>query len=376
MPAVPNINRERLRQTFLDLVAFDSLHPNEAPCSRWCAEALRDAGFITRHDAAGNLIAQKSGTVEGARPIFFSGHVDTVRPTKGLVVREEDGVFRTSGDTILGADDKCAVAAILEGVRVLEEARIPHGDLQVILSVGEECGLIGARALATEEIAGGIGFVLDAYGPPGGIVSSAPTHMIIRAEFTGKAAHAGFEPEKGVSAIQVAARAVDRMKLGRIDAETTANIGIIEGGTMTNIVAEQASLLMEARGRDAVALSAQVAHMHHALESAASEYGAEVQVEVQEIYRTYRFQPDDEPVRLARQAWRNFAGEDDPRERFEDTGGGSDASVFNERGAPTVVLTCGYYEPHGIHEYTTLDDMDTCARWVIEIARLAATGAY
>jgi len=368
------IDATRLRQTFLDLVAFDSPPGQEGPVSRWCAEVLHECGFVVQHDEAGNLIAQKSGAVSEAQRIFFSGHVDTVRPTEGLVVREDDGVFRTSGDTILGADDKCAVAAILEGVRVLGEQDVPHGDLQVILSVGEEVGLVGARALATEVIAGGIGFVLDAEGPPGGIISSAPTHRVLIATCRGRAAHAGFEPEKGVSAIQIAARAIDRMRLGRIDPETTANVGIVQGGTATNIVAEEATVRFEARSRNEATLAAQVSHMRQTLETAARDLGGAVEIEERQVYRTYRFTEDDAPVRIAREAWARVVGEDGEPARFQPTGGGSDGSVFNARGVPSLVLTCGYYLPHGVHEWTTLRDMEQCARWVVEIARAAAGG--
>src|SRR5256885_3074123 len=127
MLRVPEVNEERVRRLFLDLVAFNSPPGEEREVSRFCAERLRDAGFVIQHDAAGNLIAQKAGTVAAAPRIFFSGHVDTVQPTEGLVVREEEGVFRTSGATILGADDKAAVAEILEAVLPLEDTAASHG---------------------------------------------------------------------------------------------------------------------------------------------------------------------------------------------------------------------------------------------------------
>ena len=199
------INKARLRQTFLDLVSFNSPHGLERDVNLYCAEALRDAGFVCQHDATGNLIAQKGGDAAEARRIFYSAHTDTVEPTVDLVVREVEGVFRTSGNTILGADDKAAVAAIIEAMRAIDELGLVHGDLQVIFSVGEEVGLIGAHALAPEVIAGSLGFVFDASGPTGTIITAAPTHDVMRVKVRGRATHAGFSPEKGISALQIAA---------------------------------------------------------------------------------------------------------------------------------------------------------------------------
>src|SRR5262249_55029790 len=244
------IDSNRLRRLFLELVNFNSPPGQEAEVSAWCAETLRGAGFETRHDDAGNLIARKTGSVAGAPPVFFSGHVDTVQPTEGLVVREVDGVFRTGGTTILGADDKAAVAEILEAMRRLHEMGEAHGDLQVVLSVKEEVGLGGARALAPETIAGSLGFVFDASGAPGRIISSAPSHEHLYLRFRGRAAHSGIDPEDGVSAIEAAARAIASMRLGRVDGETTANVGLIQGGKARNIVPDDVHVHAEARSRD------------------------------------------------------------------------------------------------------------------------------
>ncbi|MCC2671728.1 MAG: peptidase T-like protein, partial [Armatimonadetes bacterium] len=273
------VDRERLRRTFLDLVSFNSPHGAERDVSRYCAEALRDAGFVCQHDAAGNLIAQKGGDAAEARRIFYSAHTDTVEPTEGLVVREVDGVFRTSGNTILGADDKAAVAALLEAMHVIEEERLLHGDLQVILSVGEEVGLVGAYALDPAVVAGSLGFVFDASGATGTLITGAPTHDMLEVRVRGQAAHAGFAPEKGISALRIAARAIDRMRLGRIDPKTTANLGIMKGGTANNVVPEEAYLLFEARSRNVAVLDEQVRHMRECLEEAAAHFGGRLEID-------------------------------------------------------------------------------------------------
>jgi tripeptide aminopeptidase len=363
------INTARLRQTFLDLVSINSPPGRERPVAQRCAELLRDAGFVCQTDAAGNVIAQKSGAVSTAPRVFFSSHTDTVQPTEGLVVREVDGVFHTSGTTILGADDKAGLTQILEAMQTLEERQIPHGDLQVILTTGEEVGLLGAKALAPEVIAGSLGFVFDASGMVGSVITAAPTHDMLHVKYTGRAAHAGFAPENGASALQMACRAIDRMRLGRIDPETTANLGTLRGGTANNIVAEHAWLLLEARSRNRDALDAQTRHMRECLEEGARAFGGSVEIDHQREYQGYTWTAEDAVVRIASQAWRKVAGGEPT---LRPTGGGSDANVFNARGVPAVVLSCGYVDAHTVHERIPLADLAAGAEWALRIAETAA----
>lgn len=362
------VNSTRLRETFLTLVGCNSPTGAEEAVGEWCAARLRAARFAARRDAVGNWIAEKEGAVAGAERLFFSGHLDTVAPTEGLQVVEEEGVFRTDGRTILGADDKAALAAILEAVAVIAEREIAHGPLQVIFSVGEETGLIGAHALDPEVIRGGIGFVLDASGPTGTIITAAPSHEILEATFIGRAAHAGFCPEAGISALQAVSRAVATMRLGRMDDETTANVGIVRGGTANNIVPAEAYLKAEARSRDRQKLVAQVDHMLERLQSGAAEVGATVEIKRRACYDGYQFTPEDRPLALAAAGFRRLGREP----AFRPTGGGSDANVFNRRGIPSVVLSCGYMDAHAVTEHVSLADMELSAEWVIAIAQAAA----
>ncbi len=366
------INTARLRRTFLDLLEINSPPGSEREVTRYCVEALREAGFVCQTDPAGNVIAQKAGTRSVAPRLFFSAHTDTVQPTAGLVVREEEGVFRTSGTTILGADDKAGLAEILEAVRTLDDLGADHGDLLVALTTREEIGLVGAKEFAPEVLAGCIGFVFDASGAPGSIITAAPTHDVMEVEIRGKAAHAGFAPERGVSALQIAARALCEMRLGRIDPETTANAGVLQGGTANNIVPEHATLSLEARSRNPEVLERQVAHMRECLERAAAEYGGEIRIRHEREYRGYSWGRDDLPVRLAAEAWRRATGEEPT---FRPTGGGSDANVFNARGIPTVVLSCGYLEAHSVHEHIALTDLVRAAEWAVQIAIVAGEPA-
>jgi tripeptide aminopeptidase len=369
MPSSDLIDRERVRRTFLELVILNSPPGQEREVSRLCAEWLRDAGFVCQQDPHGNVIAQKAGSVSTAPRIFYSAHTDTVQPTAGLVVREVDAEFWTSGTTILGADDKAGVTEIIEAMRVLDERSLPHGDLQVVLTTREEVGLNGAKDLAPEVIAGSIGFVFDASGQTGAIITGAPTHDILDVEITGKAAHAGFVPENGVSALQIAARAISQMGLGRIDPETTANVGVIRGGTANNIVAEKAHVSLEARSRNRETLEAQVRHMKECFEEAARFYGGTVEIQHRRDYDGYNWTLEDLPVRIAAEAWRQCGREPN----FRPTGGGSDANVFNARGVPSVVLSCGYYDAHTFNERVALADMVAGAECAVNIA-LAAAG--
>ncbi|TXK87170.1 M20/M25/M40 family metallo-hydrolase, partial [Parageobacillus sp. SY1] len=204
-----------------------------------------DAAAKTGH-GAGNLICTLEATKEGVDPIYFTSHMDTVVPGKGVKPSIQDGYVVTDGTTILGADDKAGLAAMFEAIRVLKEQNIPHGTIQFIITVGEESGLVGAKALDPSLIQAKFGYALDSDGKVGNIVVAAPTQAKLKVVVYGKTAHAGVAPEKGVSAITIAAKAIAQMPLGRIDEETTANIGRFEGGTQTNIVCDRVDILAEA----------------------------------------------------------------------------------------------------------------------------------
>ncbi len=252
------VNQERLVETFLELVRQNTPPRQEKAASEIGFRLLSDLGFHCEYDDAGekvggdvgNLIAFKQGTVSGAPPIFFSSHFDTVEPTPGLEPIFDGDIIKSDGKTILGADDKSGLAPIFEAMRILDEQNIPHGDIQLLLTICEEIGLVGAMHMDPQRIKAQFGYVLDAGPPVGSLVYSAPTQDIFEVWIHGKPAHAGAQPEDGVSAILVAARAIARMKLGRIDPETTANVGIISGGTATNIIPAECYLKCEARSRN------------------------------------------------------------------------------------------------------------------------------
>lgn len=341
---------DRLLGTFRALLHINSPSGAEGPMASHLTNILESLGFAVDMDEAGNVIAHSSGRGE---PFLLCAHMDTVEPTEGLVVVEEDGVFRSDGRTILGADDKSGIAVILEAVR--RAGRRPP--LDVVFTVHEEGGLHGAKALDLSCLRAEQGLVLDSGGPIGTLVTGAPSQVKVTARIRGVAAHAGAAPEKGVNAIVLAAHGVAGMKLGRIDAETTANIGIIEGGQATNIVPELVELWGEARSHSPEKLEAQTAAMRRALEDAASAGGGRAEVEVTDSYTRFSLAPDGPLVRTF------FTVAE--REGFAPTtvkgGGGSDANIFNAKGLTCANMSMGMANSHGKDEFVRAEDMSQAA---------------
>ena len=250
------MNEERLLNEFLALVQIDSETKHEEEIAVVLTEKLTALGFDVVEDdsavrsghGAGNLIATMKGNVEDADRIYFTCHMDTVVPGIGIKPEvREDGYVYSDGTTILGADDKAGIAALFEMIRVVKEEQIPHGDLQFIITAGEESGLMGAKEMDPSLITSEYGYAVDSDGKVGGIVTAAPYQAKVYATIYGKTAHAGVAPEKGVSAISIASKAIAAMTLGRIDEETTANIGSFYGGKATNIVCDEVTIVAEAR---------------------------------------------------------------------------------------------------------------------------------
>ena len=370
---------QRLLETFLALVHFNTPSKHEKPASDWCADFLRELGFSIQWDDAGekvggdtgNLFAFLPGNTPGAPGLLFSSHLDTVEPTPGLEVRVDGDRIDSVSDTILGADDKCGVAPILEAMRTLVETGAPRPDIQVVLTICEEIGLVGASLIDPTRIRARYGFVLDSGPPIGGIVCAAPAQDSIRVTVHGKPAHAGVHPEAGINAIVAASRAISAMKIGRIDDQTTANVGTIHGGTARNIVPAEVQLVCEARSRDNSRLDSQTAHMVETFERECASVGARAEIEVKRQYPAFRLDQDSETVRLAWNAAESIGV--DPR--LQESGGGSDANHFNGFGIPTAVLATGMREIHTHDEYCLLSDMVLDHNWIVAIVGHAATAA-
>ncbi|SEN40479.1 peptidase T-like protein [Amphibacillus marinus] len=364
------VNQERLLNDFLNWVQIDSETGDESRIATVLKERLTALGLEVVEDqakektghGAGNLICTLKGE-QVAKPIYFTAHMDTVVPGNGVKPRIEDGYVVSDGTTILGADDKAGIAAIIEAITVLQEQAKPHGDIQFVITVGEESGLVGAKALSAELIKAELGYALDSDGDVGDIIVAAPTQVKLLAKVTGQTAHAGVAPEKGVSAITIAAKAIAKMPLGRIDSETTANIGRFEGGQKTNIVCDYVEVLAEARSLDPAKVKQQVKRMEVAFVEAANELGGEVEIDQQVMYPGYKQQDGDEVVEIAKRA----AGKINRVSKLKQSGGGSDANVIASFGIPTVNLAVGYEDIHTKNERMPIAELANITELVLAI---------
>jgi tripeptide aminopeptidase len=372
------INCDRLLDTFTTLCRMNTPARAEGRVADWLQSRLEACGCVCVRDGAaaltgsdtGNLIATLPANVEGADPIFFAVHMDTVEPNPNVQIIIEGDTIRTDGSTILGADDRAGIAPLVEAIETIAEAgsegaspSLPHGGIEAVFTVCEEVGLLGAKALDRSLLTARYGFVLDSGPPVGAVVVSAPSQDSFEVTIKGRPAHAGAEPEKGISAIEVAAAAIHAMKLGRIDHETTANVGAIHGGEATNIVCPEVVMRAEARSRDPKKLTAQVEHMVEVWKSTAAEAGAVADVRVTHQYDAYSFAESDPVVQRALAAARK-AG---LPASTKPAGGGSDANVLNAAGLTTCVLSTAMTGVHTHAETASIADLCATAEWVVAI---------
>ena len=376
------INPERLAETFSSLVQIDSVSRNEAAICSELRNILNDMGTETFVDDAGNAVSSNTGNLiarfRGSVDVpvmMLNAHMDTVEPGNGVKPVYKDGVFTSDGTTILGADDKSAVAILLEVLTVLQEDRLPHGPLEVVLTICEEIGLQGAKNLDISQLTAKFGYALDAT-DTAGIVTRAPGANHLKFVVYGKDAHAGAAPEKGINAIVIASKAIAGLTIGRIDHETTCNIGVIQGGMATNIVPSQVMINGEVRSHDPKKLADLTQTIVSAFETAVQDYvpqSAEagrpwLEVEVIPDFTRTHIPDDHLVVILAMSAAQNLGRTLIPKI----TGGGADANVFFSKGIMTGVLGTGMRDMHTVREWVSLSDMLLTTELVLEIIRLHA----
>ena len=354
---------------FLELAAIPSPSGEEAPVAERIAAFLRDLGLNVEDDEAGNLFARLDPSeMNGGAPLFLCAHMDTVPLTAGVEpVVHEDGYVRNAAGTILGADNKAAVAVMLEAARLVLAERRPHAGLELLFTVREETGLLGAFAFDHTRLHAQRGFVYDSSGPIGNVVRSSPWGRTIDVVFKGRAAHAGLAPEEGRSAIVAAARAIADLRLGRIDEETTANVGRISGGTARNVIPERCELAVEARSRDQAKLADLVQELVDGFSFAASVSECEVETTISETYPGYRFGPEEPLFQLACQAIERTG----LSAQAVDTGGGADANVFNARGLTCINLANGMTDVHTPDERIAVADLERMVGVTLELIELA-----
>jgi tripeptide aminopeptidase len=353
------VNLARMTRELKEFVSLPSPSFQEKRFAARIRQELTAWGLRCREDKAGQVIGGDCGNLFAFRPgdknrptLLLCAHLDTVESGEKIVPVVKNGIMRAAGKTILGADDKASIVAILETLRVLKEKSLPHPPLEIVFTVAEEQGLQGARRFDFSRLQAKTGFVLDAAGRVGGAIVRAPGYDSIEATIIGKAAHAGMQPEAGVSAIQIAAKGIAKMRLGRIDANTTANIGQISGGRAKNIVPEKCWLKGEARSHSPAALRRQTRHMLACLHQVAAEAGGGIEMEVEREFEPFRAPLNSRPVKLARAAAHTLglpfsAGV---------SGGGADTSHFAAAGISCITLAAGYEHPHSPQEQISLEE--------------------
>lgn len=364
------VSLDDVQTLFCQLVQIDSHSLEEAEMAKFCRAYLERLGFQVTEDNAGktlegttgNLVATLAGDPQ-LPTLMLAAHMDTVQPGRSVIPRiDAHGVVWSDGTTVLGADDKAGVTAILLGMQSLIASEKRHGVIQVVLTIAEEIGLQGAKALDTSLLQAVCGLSLDSGGPLGTIVTAGPSQVRWEAEFIGQPAHAGVAPEKGISAIRVAAKAVAGMPHGRIDEETTVNIGSFMGQGPNNVVRDRVTLVGEARSRDPEKLERLLVDIANGFRDSAKAAGATATFSSQLNYDGFRFAPDA-PVRQRTAAALSQLGY---TVQAVEGGGGSDANIYTSLGVPTLNIGIGYEDIHSTNEHVTLSDIMRAAE-VVEV---------
>jgi len=374
------IDRESLAQTFTSLCEIDSPSKKEGQIASYLkrimsaefpsAELVEDGSSAVTGSDSGNLIIRFPGTLD-LEPVFFNCHMDTVEPACGVKVKRDGDIFSSAGDTVLGGDDKAGIAILLEMMRYLQRNNIPHGPVELVFTTCEEIGLLGAKALEHGLVKAKMGYALDSTGTDN-VVLGAPSANHFRAQIKGLAAHAGLRPEEGINAIQLAARAISQLRLGRLDQESTANIGKISGGTATNIVPDLVKIEGEVRSHSTQKLAQYTESIQEAFAEIVNswkdprqkiESRPELVFETAEEYPVLKLDREAPVVRRISRA----------AERLERSleyiiaGGGSDANIFNGYGLQTPIVGIGMKDVHTIDESISLQDMVRTAELLISI---------
>ena len=368
------VNKERMLAEFFELVKIKTSSRQERAIADLLKAKLAACALEVSEDDLGAKIGGESGNIIGflagnapAPALLFTAHMDSVECCEGIEPVLKDGIISSAGNTILGSDDKSGVTAILEALRLVQEEKILHGDIQVVFTVAEECGLLGAKHISESLLRAKIGYALDSSGSPGEIVLMAPGQNQLDIIIHGKKAHAGLAPEEGINAIVVAGKCLGMIQDGRIDGETTANVGMIKGGLATNIVPDEVEIKAEARSRNLEKLAKQTEHMQKTFEEVAKTQGAQAKVKISKSYDPYVL-AEDSAVALIASAAATAIG---LQPVFKGTGGGSDANFFNANGVAMAVLGTGMSKVHTTEEYIKEKDLYGAGELVFSIIKTA-----
>ena len=359
---------------FLELASVPSPPGEERAVADLVIRSLRDCGLDVDEDGCGPEIGSTMGNVytrlepiAAGEPLLLCAHLDTVPPTAEIEPVVEDGVVRNAAGTILGADDKAAVAAMLEATRLILAERRPHAGIELLFTPKEEVGLVGATAFDHTRLHARTGYVYDQAAPIGVVILGAPYSQSLEVTFHGRAAHSGMHPDDGRSAIVAAARAISEFRLGRVDEDSTANVGTISGGTATNIVPEWCSFVAEARSQDERKLADLIQEMQDAITFAAGVAECDVETKARKSYRGYRFAKSDKAIALAAEALTRLGHS----VTYELSGGAADANVFNARGLECVNLANGMADIHTPTEHIAVSDLEAMVEVTLSLVETA-----
>ena len=375
------ISKDRMTQHLMDLIRIDSPSKMEKNVALKLKDEMKELGAECIIDNVGNkidgnvgnLIVKVKGNTD-APTFFLSSHMDTVVPGLGIQPRIDDGIMRSDGTTILGGDDKSGVSIIVEVIRTLKEQNIPHGDIEVAFTICEEIGLLGAKYIDISLFKSKYGIVLDS-STPKKLVLKCPTSDVAVFKIHGLEAHAGLCPENGINSIKIVSEAISNMKIGRIDHETTSNIGVITGGVATNIIPNFVMVKGEARSHNNEKLDKEIEHMCKCFNDAAEKYSVNlegetikptVEIEVERVYEKMDVSSEAYITRMVDTAVKNLGHEIE----HQTSGGGCDANYFNNMGIECVNLGTGMYELHTVNEYVIMDELYRSADIVLETIQL------
>lgn len=376
---VLEVNEQRIVSEFLELISIDSLSLQERAMADVLIRKLEDLGFMAEEDDTaavfggncGNLYAYLPGTFpkETAEatlsPILLAAHMDTVGPGTGKTACREGDVIRAGEGAVLGADDVAGIVEILEGIRILQENDIPHRPVEILFSASEENYCKGCTAFDVSKLQSKDAYIMDLTGPIGTAAVQAPSLIWFDIKVQGRAAHAGFCPEQGIHAVQVASKAIARLPQGRLDGETTFNFGKIEGGQVSNIVPDRCRVVGEVRSYSHERTLEVIREMTAVFEEEAALAGAGVEIDQKVAIHAYRIDEDESVCRRFAAALETagIAPAEDGKV-FVSTFGGSDNNILVQRGIRGIVPASGMYEPHSLQEYTTVTDLVQGARLI------------
>jgi tripeptide aminopeptidase len=372
--ALSDDDRRQLHETFVELCRIPSPTGRERQVADWITTRLASYRLELSEDGAGPIVGADAGNlltrIRGRDPerwVLLCAHMDTVPPTAPLEPVLVEGGFENAGDGILGADNKSAVAALLELARIFTTDEPPEIGVELLFTVSEETGLRGASAFDVSQLRSEFGFVFDHASPIGEVITASPTHMQVIAEIHGRAAHAGIEPELGANAIVAAAAGIVKMPDGRLDAETTANVGLISGGTAQNVVAERCVVTSEIRGIEQSRVDQVLEQAIDALQDGADGAGCDLDVIVEKKFTGYRVRPSEASLLVADKALRQIGYQ--PKQIV--SGGGSDANAFRLNGFQCTNLANGTERAHQPTERVSLTALEDGLALALAVVREA-----